>query len=236
VNVFVALAPAMTPPGLAPSIVDGLIKSSPTLIFLFFGRRSILSSTILWRDLLYAPIYTKVIDASIRWLFGWDGKNISAHQKMAAYSHLYSFASVKAVVHWFQIMRSEAFIMYDDDAAVAPSFPSSYYHHERHQHQPGSPSPSPSRRLTSYRPARFPTRNIGTPIVLLYGDRDGLVDVSVLEGELPEVGVEWVRLRGYEHLDVLWGSGVGKEVIPRVVEALEKWGREEDGELIHVKG
>jgi lysosomal acid lipase/cholesteryl ester hydrolase len=165
------------------------------LIFLFFGRKSILSSVIAWKNLLYAPIYTQVIDASIGWLFGWRNANITPSQKIAAYSHLYSFASVKSVVHWFQIMRHAAFIMYDDN--ISPIGPSA----------------------SSYRPVRFPTRNIVTPIVLLYGDEDSLVDIDVLLKELPDHTVS-KRLCGYEHLDVLWGKDIHIDVIPAVLDAL----------------
>ena len=38
----------------------------------------------------------------------------------------------------------------------------------------------------SYRPAKFPTRNISTPIVLLYGDQDSLVDIGTMMAALPE--------------------------------------------------
>ena len=171
----------------------------PSLVFLFFGRKAILSSAIAWRNLLYAPIYTQIIDAAIGWLFGWRNHNIATSQKIAAYAHLYSFASVKSVVHWFQIMRHSAFIMYDDDA-ISPRAPAA----------------------TSYRPARFPTRNIVTPIVLLYGDGDSLVDIGVLLRELPEHTVV-KRLSGYEHLDLLWGRDVHIDIIPTVLAALKKY-------------
>lgn len=68
----------------------------------------------------------------------------------------------------------------------------------------------------SYRPARFPTRNITTPITLLYGDRDSLVDINTMLKELPAhaiaypVGVRsdhfcrWLtsfsQVPGHEHL------------------------------------
>jgi lysosomal acid lipase/cholesteryl ester hydrolase len=165
-------------------------------VFLFFGRKSILSSVIAWKNLLYAPIYAQVIDAATSWLFGWQNSNIATSQKIAAYAHLYSFASVKSVVHWFQIMHHAAFIMYDDDA-ISPM----------------------GRSVTSYRPVRFPTRNIVTPIVLLYGDQDSLVDINVLLKELPDHTTPR-RLHGYEHLDVLWGKDVHKDVIPAVLDAL----------------
>ena len=41
-------------------------------------------------------------------------KNIDEKEKATLYSHLYSFASVKQVVHWFQIIRHQRFQMYDE--------------------------------------------------------------------------------------------------------------------------
>ncbi|TFK44443.1 triacylglycerol lipase [Crucibulum laeve] len=199
VNVFIALAPAMSPAGLAAPIVDGLMKASPTLLFLFFGRKSILSSATMWQSIIYPPIFAQVIDKSLIWLFNWHSKNISTNQKIAAYAHLYSFASVKSVVHWFQIMRNAAFQMYDDD--VMP--------------------PVTRTSVSSYRPARFPTRNIVTPIVLLYGDCDSLVDIDTMLAQLPEHTMA-KRLHTYEHLDILWGKNVDRDVIPEVIDALKK--------------
>lgn len=199
VNVFIALAPAMSPAGLAAPLVDGLVKSSPALMYLFFGRKSILSSATMWQSILYPPIFTKVIDSSLKWLFDWRSENISTHQKIAAYAHLYSFASVKSVVHWFQIMRNAAFHMYDDDVI----------------------SPVNRTSVGSSYPARFPTRNIVTPIVLLYGDSDSLVDIDTMLAQLPEHTVA-KRLHTYEHLDILWGQNVHEDVLPLVVDALHE--------------
>ncbi|CAK5281821.1 unnamed protein product [Mycena citricolor] len=211
VNVFVALAPAMSPAGLAASIVDSLMKSSPTLLYLFFGRKSILPSTVMWQSILYPPIYTKVIDTSLRWLFAWRSDNISTQQKLAAYAHLYSFASVKSVVHWFQIMRNGQFQMFDDEVQ----------------------SPVMRTSVSSYRPARFPTRNIVTPIVLCYGDCDSLVDIDVMVSQLPGHTV-CRRMEGYEHLDILWGKDIDIDVIPEVLDALKQ--HCENPEMLLVNG
>jgi lysosomal acid lipase/cholesteryl ester hydrolase len=137
----------------------------------------------------------------LRWLFNWHNHNIANTQKLAAYAHLYSFASVKSVVHWFQIMRNGKFQMYDDDVQQPLSLT-----------RPG---------VSSYAPARFPTKNIVTPIVLLYGDSDSLVDIKQMLHELP-AHTSSIPLHGYEHLDVIWGENVHEDVIPHVVEALRK--------------
>lgn len=112
VDVFIALAPAMSPAGLYNSVVDALMKASPEVIFLAFGRRSILSSTVMWQSILYPPIYVQIIDMCLSFLFNWTGNNINQNQKLAAYPHLYSLTSTKSVVHWFQIIRNKSFQMY----------------------------------------------------------------------------------------------------------------------------
>lgn len=104
VDVFIALAPAMSPAGLRNGIVDALVKASPEVLFLAFGRRSMLSSATMWQSILYPPIFVRLIDMSLSFLFNWSGKNISIPQKLAAYPHLYSLTSTKSVVHWFQIV------------------------------------------------------------------------------------------------------------------------------------
>lgn len=147
VDVFIALAPAMAPPGLTSGIVNSLVKATPDILFLAFGRRAILASATMWQSILYPPIFVRLIDASLKFLFGWTGNNITPHQKLACYPHLYSYTSTKSVVHWFQIIRNGVFQMYDDEA----------------------PNPITSNRSKYYKVAKFPTKNIKTPIVLVYG-------------------------------------------------------------------
>ncbi|KAK6504311.1 cholesterol esterase [Arthrobotrys conoides] len=210
IDVFVALAPAMSPAGLYNSIVDALIKTSPDVIFLFFGRRSLLPSTMFWQSILYPPIFVTAIDKSLKFLFNWSGKNMTLQQKLASYAHLYSFTSVKALVHWFQIIRNKKFQMYDDDvqSPVGWGYGRSYY-----------------------KPAKFPTKNISAPVVLVYGGSDSLVDIEVMLKELPGHTVA-KEIKHYEHLDFLWGEENDKLVIPEVLEALERYGDGRDGTVV----
>ncbi|KAI5464090.1 Alpha/Beta hydrolase protein [Mariannaea sp. PMI_226] len=201
VNVFIALAPAMSPAGLSNGVVDSLVKASPQVLFLLFGRRSILSSATMWETLLYPPIFSQLIDMGLSFLFNWKTKNISASQKLAAYPHLYSFTSTKSVVHWFQIIRHKCFQMYDDDV-----------------HQPMSVS-----RVNKYsKVAKYPTRNIKTPIVLVYGGSDSLVDIKAMLKELPPQTVA-TEIPHYEHLDFLWARDVDSQVFQHVFDALDSF-------------
>lgn len=201
VDVFIGLAPAMSPAGLRNGVVDALVKASPEVLFLAFGRRSILSSATMWQSILYPPIFVRIIDMSLSFLFAWSGKNISIDQKLAAYPHLYSFTSTKSVVHWFQIIRNKSFQMYDDDVQAPLSLGAS----DRY-----------------YRVAKFPTRNIKTPIVLVYGGSDSLVDIRVMLKELPRHTVA-KEVAHFEHLDFLWGQEVETLVFPHVFEALSEY-------------
>ncbi|KAE9968036.1 hypothetical protein EG328_007812 [Venturia inaequalis] len=201
VDVFVALAPAMSPPGLTTGIVDSFMKTSPDVLFLLFGRRSMLSSATMWQAILYPPIFVRFIDLSLSFLFGWHTKNITPHQKLAAYPHLYSFTSTKSVVHWFQIIRNSKFQMYDDEYQTPWAL-------------------SDSARF--YKVARFPTKNIKTPIVMVYGGSDSLVDIDVMLKELPRHTIVH-EIPHYEHLDFLWGDDVATLVFPHVFEALDEF-------------
>lgn len=198
VDVFIALAPAMSPPGLTSGIVDSFVKASPDVLYLAFGRKSILPSTTMWQSILYPPIFVRVIDKALQFLFGWSAVNILPEQKLAAYPHLYSYTSTKSVVHWFQIIRNGVFQMYDDEA----------------------PSPL-SNRSKYYKVAKFPTRNIKTPIVLVYGGSDSLVDINIMLKELPRHTIA-KEIPHYEHLDFLWAQSVDQLVFPHVFEALDK--------------
>ena len=199
VNVFIALAPAMSPAGLSNGIVDALIKASPQVLFLLFGRRSILASATMWQSILSPPLFVRVIDTGMAFLFGWKTNNISLSQKLAAYPHLYSFTSTKSVVHWFQIIRNKSFQMFDDDV---------------------HPPLSTSSRYTKV--AKYPTRNIKTPIVLVYGGSDSLVDIKVMLRELPSRTVA-TEIPHYEHLDFLWARDVSTQVFQHVFDALDSF-------------
>ncbi|KAI0188486.1 Alpha/Beta hydrolase protein [Xylaria flabelliformis] len=201
VNVFIALAPAMRVPGLKNGIVDALIKASPQVLFLLFGRRSILSSATTWQSILYPPIFIKLIDMGNNFLFGWKSKNMSVSQKLAAYPHLYSYTSTKSVVHWFQIIRNKSFQMFDDDVQTYMGM-------------------NTTNKYTKV--AKYPTRNIRTPIVMVYGGSDSLIDIKAMLKELPKRTVA-TEIPHYEHLDFLWARDADTQVFRHVFDALDNF-------------
>ncbi|KAG8525884.1 uncharacterized protein KY384_000644 [Bacidia gigantensis] len=128
---------------------------------------------------------------------------VKASPELAAYPHLYSFTSTKSVVHWFQIIRNKCFQMYDDDVQT----PMSVAAKDRY-----------------YKVAKFPTRNIRTPIVLIYGGSDSLVDIQIMLKELPRHTIA-KEIPHFEHLDFLWAEEVHKLVFPHIFDALQVFTR-----------
>ncbi|CAG8460776.1 6417_t:CDS:2 [Diversispora eburnea] len=149
VNLFIALAPATSPRGLQNPIVDGFIKASPNIVYLFFGRKAFLTMTMFWQKVLFPPIFTKILDHCMKFLFGWVGNNMTEEQKAVSYYHLYDFTSVKSLVHWFQIIRANKFQMYDE-----------------------LPPYSSTTSMGGHCCLKFPTEQIKTPIAIFYGGRD----------------------------------------------------------------
>ncbi|CAG8517859.1 610_t:CDS:2 [Funneliformis caledonium] len=172
VNLFISLAPATNPKGLQNPIVDAFIKASPNIVYLFFGRKAFLTMTMFWQRVLYPPIFTELLDKSMKFLFGWKGMNMTKEQKAVSYYHLYSFTSVKSLVHWFQIIRASNFQMYDE---LPPYLSMGHSCHN------------------------FPTKQIKTPIGVFYGGSDSLVDIGFLLKQLPEP-VFVKEVQPYEHL------------------------------------
>ncbi|KAF9404007.1 cholesterol esterase [Podila epigama] len=200
ISLFIALAPATTPPGLQNGLITSIIKATPNVIYLLLGRKTPLAAVLFWQNLFHPTTYATVIDMAVKFLFGWNSRSMSPVQKAVSYQHLYSFTSVRILVHWFQIIRTQVFQMYDDVQPRVPYLSSA----------------------KSHCPHPFPTNQISTPIAIFYGGEDTLVDIQGLLSDLPELVGVW-EVPNYEHLDFLWADGLDKHVYPYILELLEKY-------------
>lgn len=189
---IVAISPATTPHGLYSKFLDIMLKSSPHTVFLLFSRKALMPSVKFWEKVMYPPFFDTSIDLANFMLFNWKALNIEKHQKIASYAHLYSTTSVKTVVHWFQIISSKNFQMYHNDSS----------------------------NFSGFSPISYPLKNIQVPIDLVYGDADSLVDISVMERQLPKTHVTSHAVHDHEHLDNLWGRDVATRVFPQVLAVL----------------
>ncbi|KAI8801019.1 sterol esterase-like protein [Cladochytrium replicatum] len=176
VNIFIALAPATKPKGLENKFINSLISAHPEVIYLLFGRKVLLSSTHFWSSILSPRTYAAVIDACMWFLFGWTSQCID--HKNIVYRHLYSYTSVKTVVHWFQIMRVKRFQMYDENPTVIANA------------------------STGHVVPRHPTEHIQTPVALFYGGKDTLPDTQYIIRNSP-TPVFCLQVLEYEHLSFI---------------------------------
>jgi len=205
VNLFIALAPVSEVRGFSNPVVDNLARARPDFIFLLFGKRSILPSTLFWRKILSRRLFVQAIDRSLLFLFGWSAQCIAADEKPLLYSHIYSFSSVKAVVHWFQIIQSSRFQMFDDSMSISNSL-NPYDHYS-------------SKILPQYR-----TLQLKCPVACFYGGRDNLPNTKALLANIPEDKLALVhKEEEYEHLDFMWAKDTGKKVYPHILSLLERY-------------
>ncbi|OBA28733.1 alpha/beta-hydrolase, partial [Hanseniaspora valbyensis NRRL Y-1626] len=194
---FVALSPALTPPGLFNKFVDNIVKLQPQLLFLFFGKKILLpTATTLWPKILPINLFNLAIKYSTLFLFNWENKNINKSQTVS-FKNLYSPTSVKCIVHWFQILKTQNFQM----------FVSSDDLNENNN--------------SIFEATPFPTRtNIKVPLLLVYGTSDSLVDIETLKKNLPEKTTFELPISKHEHLDIIWGDDVYDLVSTKVADFL----------------
>ncbi|KAJ1970373.1 cholesterol esterase, partial [Dimargaris verticillata] len=177
VSLFVALAPATTPRGFDNDIVNAMIKTSPQVLYLMLGRKEALSIALVWKEMLSRSLHVWIYDRCLRFLFGWQCRNITAQAKHICYDHLYSFASVKSIVHWMQIIRTGKLQFYDDvPPNASPVFRTGHFCH------------------------RYVTAQIETPIVLFHGGQDSLSSIEKLIGHEIRAPLFVKEVPHYEHL------------------------------------
>ncbi|KAJ1554805.1 cholesterol esterase [Nowakowskiella sp. JEL0078] len=190
INLFIALAPVTKP--------RGMYSASPEVIYLLFGRKVMLSSVLFWESVLSSWTFAKIIDFCVWMLFGWTSKFVS--HKNVVYRHLYSFTSVKIVVHWFQIMRTRRFQMYEE----SPTFFRDA--------------------VGGHIVPKFPTEHIKTPIALFYGGKDTLPDVKYIFQNSPApVFCLKVEEQEFEHVDFLWGKELNQLIFPGIIGLLHEY-------------
>ncbi|KAK6465179.1 Alpha/Beta hydrolase protein [Scheffersomyces coipomensis] len=215
-NLFVGLSPALIPKDLNHpvfKIISNQAAKDNAFLYSLFGRRAIMPSVSFWFEVLGVDMYKKVVDKSLVYLFGWSGKNIDDEQKSLGYPHMFSNSSVKSITHWFQIISSKRFQMFDETGTLGLTRLSGVF----------DASKSKSHRVTPFPIAH----HLNTRMLLFYGDQDILVSIDraqqlILDhNEKMQNKLEVVLCKGYEHMDTLWGNNVYEDVFSKVVNRME---------------
>ena len=66
---------------------------------------------------------------------------------------------------------------------------------------------------------KYPIERINTAVFAILGTKDTIADKEYLLSKLKNCKL--LELKDYEHLDVIWGSEVRKEVFPFILNALK---------------
>lgn len=205
INLFIALAPVSQVRGFSNPVVDSLARARPDFIFLLFGKKSILPSTLFWRKVLSRNLFVLAIDQAIEFLFGWSAACLDPAEKPLLYSHIYSYSSVKTVVHWFQIIQNTTFQMFDDSLS-------------------NNASTSPYDRYTTQVLPQYRTLQLACPVACFYGGKDNLPNTKAVLASIPKDKVAlFHEEKEYEHLDFMWAKDTGKSICPPILSLLKKY-------------
>jgi len=197
IKIFVALAPATRVNELKNPVVSAVATSRPKLVYLLLGKKAMLGEALFWRRVLSWQVYSWVIDFFLDFLFGWKAKNLDPKEKPLLYAHLYSYSSVKCLIHWFQITKSQNFQAFDDNITIKET--TSYKSYV----------------LPSYLPSR-----IVCPMALFYGGQDTVPEMSWLLKQMPE-GSFIHKEDTYEHLDFMWATTAPEVIDKKVVQLIK---------------
>jgi len=191
VKQFIALAPATRTQQWNSPLIAALTTSKPKLVYLLFGKHMLLGEALFWRRRLAPARLVSVMDFCMKALFGWTTQNINPAEKSLLYTHLYSYSSVKCVVQWFQITRTQRFQMYDSNVLSLAKTDAPTYH--------------------SYVLPHYDISKITVPVAVFYGGRDTVPDNQYLVNNLPPGSFVHCE-PDYEHLDLIWADDAAEKV------------------------
>lgn len=195
ISTFAALSPAATVQGLSRSVIASLVSANTDFIFTLFGRHAMLPYAHRVRQMVSPAMHVQMIDACLRYLFGWDVKELDPEEKQLMYAHIFSYSSVKCVVHWFQVIRSRRFQMFAErDRSrnhVAPT---------------------------------YDVATIQCPIALFTGGKDTTIDserlIQILRTSDLHKDVFVHHEPTYEHLDFMWAKSARERAFPALISQL----------------
>ena len=220
VSIFVALAPAVSSPGLHDDVLAGAL-SAEGVVYGLLGRGAVLPSCELWRSVLSRRVFACAVEKAMQVLFGWSCGNICPSRRLALFQHAYSPSSVKCVVHWFQIIQAGALGSFVESRGkckycgltggrVPDSLP------------PCSPCVCSTEAILGSN--RYDLTAIDCSVAVFYGEADNLIDAKVAVDNLQRcVYVQGEPL--YEHLDMLWADSAAANIFPKVVNLLGQYHR-----------
>jgi lysosomal acid lipase/cholesteryl ester hydrolase len=200
---FIALAPACKAKGFQEGPLRTFVRIAPEVVYLVFGHTIMWPSVLFWRRILPVSLFVTSIDRACHYLFGWDMNGYGSDERKAElYRHIYSYTSVKTVVHWMQIVSAGEFQMFTDETRVlSEKYPTGVV-------------------------PRYPVEQIRCPVSILYGARDDLTDIPWLLNKL-RLQNKAICIPHMQHLELIWGADASTLVFPHVITHLKETSKRE---------
>eukprot|EP01137_Pigoraptor_chileana_P000460 Opistho-2@36712 len=131
-------------------------------------------------------------------LLGWNDRDLNPHRLAVLFSHTPDRTSTSTLLHLLQLMRSRKFRPMDRGLTTN------------------------RRRHGTDEPPEYDLKRVTCPVAVLYGARDGIIDVPRLLERIDPVLVQ-VQPE-YNHMEYLWGVNAHKEVYPTILQLISKYG------------
>ena len=173
----------------------------PRIIYSLLGTGSFLPFVHLVKKWIPASYYSWIIEGSLKGLFGWElDKFGPANRRQLLYRNLFEDASITNIVHWFQIIESGEFTMFDSNShSFFPELPTNF---------------------TQKTILKYPLKHITTNLYLFCGTKDTISDMEYLRSHLPET-TRMTMIEDYEHMDFLWAECANLKCWAPIIKLLE---------------
>jgi lysosomal acid lipase/cholesteryl ester hydrolase len=169
-------------------------------LYPILGSGSFLPFVHSFKKVVPTNFFSWIIQGSLQGIFGWELKKFGPmNRRELLYRHLFEDSSISNIVHWFQIIESGEFTMFNSDSHnFLPTLQTKF-----------------SRKTA----IKYPTKHITTKIHLFYGEKDTISDVEYLASHLPE-HTSMTMIKEYEHMDFLWADCAHSNCWTHVIDLL----------------
>nr|XP_002739797.1 PREDICTED: lysosomal acid lipase/cholesteryl ester hydrolase-like [Saccoglossus kowalevskii] len=206
IKTFFALGPVTTV-GHVESPIKYLADLVPELQLLFkiFGVRDFLPNNeiINWlADHVCEKRYQIYCENILFIISGWDPQQLNQTRLPVYFHHVPAGTSVRNVIHFAQMIKSQKFQMYDYGSAAENL---KYYNQ-------------------STAPLYYP-ENLTTPTALYWGGQDWLADPKDVQSLIPKIKNVLIsndEIVEFDHLDFIWGMDAPERVYHNILNTIQK--------------
>jgi len=182
------------------------VNSNDSTFFNLFGRKEFIPLINTVKAIAPTSMFTGVAYKMFHYLFNWTDAEWDKSYKNAYFQFTPRPTSTKALAHWFQIARNGNVLRpFETESAVNLGRLDSGLESESSEGD------------------SFDISCIRCPVAIVYGEKDKIVDSERLINEFRASCGNLVLaecIKGYEHMDVIWGKTAKALVFDKLIKTL----------------